>query len=96
MLSLAFFCNRTFSAASLVGLLINLAFYGLIFAFSLYFQQIKKLTPLTTGLAFMPMTVVVVAANIGAGQISSWLGARPPMVLGQAIFAVGCLFLVTN
>jgi MFS transporter, DHA2 family, methylenomycin A resistance protein len=95
MLSLAFFRNRTFSAASLVGLLINLAFYGLIFAFSLYFQQIKKLTPLTTGLAFMPMTVVVVAANIGAGQISSWLGARPPMVLGQAIFAVGCLFLVT-
>jgi DHA2 family methylenomycin A resistance protein-like MFS transporter len=45
MLPLAFFRNRTFSAASLVGLLINLAFCGLIFALSLYFQQIKKLTP---------------------------------------------------
>jgi MFS transporter, DHA2 family, methylenomycin A resistance protein len=95
MLPLGFFRNSTFSAASLVGLLINLVFYGLIFALSLYFQQIKKLTPLVTGLAFMPMTVVVVAANIGAGQISAWLGARPPMVLGQAIFAVGCFFLVT-
>lgn len=95
MLPLAFFRNRAFSAASLVGFLINLAFYGLIFALSLYFQQIKKLTPLITGLAFMPMTVVVVAANIGAGQISAWLGARPPMVLGQAIFAAGCFFLVT-
>ena len=45
MLSLAFFRNRTFSAASLVGLLINLAFYGLIFAFSLYFQQIRNSHP---------------------------------------------------
>jgi MFS transporter, DHA2 family, methylenomycin A resistance protein len=95
MLPLSFFRNRTFSAASLVGLLINLAFYGLIFALSLYFQQTKKFTPLMTGLAFMPMTAVVVAANIGAGQVSAWFGARPPMVLGQAIFAVGCFCLVT-
>ncbi|MBV8337127.1 MAG: MFS transporter [Alphaproteobacteria bacterium] len=94
MLPLSFFQNRTFTAASVVGLLINLAFYGLIFVLSLYFQQIKKLTPLFTGLAFMPMTVIVVAANIIAGQLSAWLGARTPMVLGQAIFAVGCLLLL--
>jgi MFS transporter, DHA2 family, methylenomycin A resistance protein len=95
MLPLSFFRNHTFSAASLVGLLINLAFYGLIFALSLYFQQIKKFAPLITGLAFMPMTAIVVAANIVAGQVSARLGARSPMVLGQAIFAFGCLFLVT-
>lgn len=93
MLPLSFFRNRTFSAASLVGLLINFAFYGVIFALSLYFQQIKKLTPLSTGLAFMPMTAIVVATNVAAGQVSAWLGARPPMLLGQAIFAAGCLLL---
>jgi DHA2 family methylenomycin A resistance protein-like MFS transporter len=94
MLPLSFFRNRTFSAASLVGLLINLAFYGLIFMLSLYFQQIRGFTPLTTGLAFIPMTAVVIAANVVAGQIAAWLGARPPMVLGQAVFAAGCLFLI--
>lgn len=94
MLPLSFFRNRTFTAASLVGLLINFAFYGLIFALSLYFQQIKKFTPLMTGLAFMPMTAIVVAANIIAGQVSAWLGARLPMVVGQVTFGVGCLFLV--
>src|SRR5215469_18260117 len=96
MLPLSFFRNRTFTAASVVGLLINLAFYGLIFALSLYFQQIKKFTPLTTGLAFMPMTAVVIAANVAAGQVSAWLGARPPMVLGQAVFAAGCFFPGVN
>ena len=95
MLPLSFFRNATFTAASVVGLLINLAFYGLIFVLSLHFQQIMRFPPLTTGLAFMPMTIVVVAANVLAGQISAWLGARPPMVVGQAFFAAGCLFLVT-
>ena len=94
MLPLSFFRNRTFAASSLVGLLINLAFYGLIFVLSLYFQQIKKFTPLTTGLAFVPMTAVVVAANIFAGRVATWIGARAPMVSGQAIFAVGCFFLI--
>jgi MFS transporter, DHA2 family, methylenomycin A resistance protein len=93
MLPLSFFDNPTFSAASVVGLLINLAFYGLIFELSLYLQQIKSFTPLMTGLAFMPMTAVVVAANVAAGQASAWLGARSPMVLGQAVFAAGCLLL---
>jgi DHA2 family methylenomycin A resistance protein-like MFS transporter len=94
MLPLSFFRNRTFTAASLVGLLINVAFYGLIFDFSLYFQQIRKFTALMTGLAFVPMTAVVVAANILAGRAASWLGASSPMIVGQGVFAVGCSFLL--
>ncbi|MBV8589116.1 MAG: MFS transporter, partial [Acetobacteraceae bacterium] len=82
MLPLTFFSNRTFSAASVVGFLINLAFYGLIFTLSLYFQQISKFSPLTTGLAFMPMTAVVVAANVAAAQAAARFGARLPMILG--------------
>lgn len=69
------------------------AFYGLIFDLSLYFQQIKHYSPLGTGLAFVPMTAVVIAANVLAGRSPTWLGPRPPMVVGQAIFAIGCFFL---
>ncbi|MBV8453226.1 MAG: MFS transporter [Deltaproteobacteria bacterium] len=94
MLPLSFFRNHTFTATSIVGFLINLAFYGLIFDLSLYWQQIKKFTPLITGLAFMPMTVIVVVANILAGYASTKLGARAPIVVGQLIFAVGCFLLL--
>jgi DHA2 family methylenomycin A resistance protein-like MFS transporter len=94
MLPLSFFGNRTFAATSLVGLLINVAFYGLIFDLSLYFQTIRGLTALTTGLAFVPMTGIVLGANLFAGRASSWLGVRPLMVLGQAILAGGCFLLV--
>ncbi len=39
MLPLSLFASRTFSAASFVGLAINLGFYGQLFALSLLFQQ---------------------------------------------------------
>ena len=93
MLPLAFFRRPAFTAASLIGLLINLAFYGLIFDLSLYLQQIRTFTPLMTGLAFLPMTAVVVAANVLAGWLQDWRGARLPMVAGQLIFIFGCAFL---
>jgi DHA2 family methylenomycin A resistance protein-like MFS transporter len=41
MLRLRLFRSRTFSATSLIGLLVNVAFYGLIFVFSLYFQTAR-------------------------------------------------------
>src|SRR5215471_19091770 len=52
MLPLSLFANRLFSLTALVGLLVNIAVYGLIFVLSLYFQQVNGLSPLATGLAF--------------------------------------------
>ena len=49
MLPLRLFENRTFSVTATMGLLINIAFYGLIFVFSLLFQREQGLTPLETG-----------------------------------------------
>src|SRR5690349_4843890 len=65
MLPLGFFRSRTFSAASAMGLLLNIAVYGLIFVLSLYFQRAQGRSPLETGLAFAPMTGIVMATNIG-------------------------------
>jgi MFS transporter, DHA2 family, methylenomycin A resistance protein len=36
MLPLSLFCHRMFALSALVGLLVNVAFYGLIFVLSLY------------------------------------------------------------
>jgi DHA2 family methylenomycin A resistance protein-like MFS transporter len=94
MLPLSFFRNPTFSATSAVGVSINTAFYGLIFVLSLFFQQQKEYSPFDAGLAFLPMTAVVIAANIVAGRVAAALGARLPMILGHAIFAIGCFYLL--
>ena len=54
MLPLQLFRNPTFAAAIVSGLLINIAYYGLIFLFSLFFQEGKSYSPLLTGAAGKP------------------------------------------
>jgi DHA2 family methylenomycin A resistance protein-like MFS transporter len=94
MLPLSLFSNSTFSAAIVTGLLINIAYYGLIFLFSLFFQQGKSYSPLQTGTAFLPMTAGVLGANLLAGHMTAHKGPRNPMLIGLIMFAAGCLLLV--
>jgi DHA2 family methylenomycin A resistance protein-like MFS transporter len=91
MLPLSLFANRTVAAGSLVGLLNNFGYYGLLFILSLFFQSAKGYSPLMTGLAFLPMTASVTLVNLAAGRLTARFGARPPMVIGQAIAAVAYL-----
>src|SRR3954465_1488174 len=93
MLPLGFFPSRTFSAASAMGLLLNIAVYGLIFVLSLYFQRAQGRSALATGLAFAPMTGIVMATNVGAGRLAGRIGARRVMLLGAVLAAAGCLAL---
>jgi DHA2 family methylenomycin A resistance protein-like MFS transporter len=94
MLPLSLFSNSTFSAAILTGLLMNIAYYGLIFLFSLFFQEGKSYSPLLTGTAFLPMTAGVLGANLLAGHMTAHNGPRSPMLIGLTMFAAGCLLMI--
>jgi DHA2 family methylenomycin A resistance protein-like MFS transporter len=94
MLPLSLFAHRLFALTSLVGLLVNIAFYGLIFVFSLYFQRVNGLSPLQTGLAFVPMMGMVLPANLLAARISERIGAPATIAVGSALTALGCLMLL--
>ncbi|MCA6124040.1 MFS transporter [Bradyrhizobium sp. WSM 1704] len=91
MLPLSLFGERLFALSSLVGLLVNVAFYGLIFVLSLYFQQVNGLSAFQTGLAFVPMLGVVLPANLIAPRLAERVGAPATIALGAAITAAGCL-----
>lgn len=94
MLPLALFRNSTFSVASTAGLIVNFAYYGLVFVFSLFFQSIQHFSPQQTGLAFLPMTAILMVMNIVAGHLITHLGARRIMVAGLIMAAVGYLLLL--
>jgi DHA2 family methylenomycin A resistance protein-like MFS transporter len=94
MLPLGLFRSGTFSAATAIGLLINIAFYGLIFLFSLFFQRAQHLSALRTGLAFAPMTTAVMAANVLSGRLTGALGPRRVIALGALLMAAGVAALL--
>ena len=72
----------------------NVAFYGLIFVLSLYFQNVEKRSAFETGLAFIPMMGAVLPANLLASRISERFGARGAIAAGAAICAAGCAALL--
>ena len=90
MLPLSLFAHRLFALTSLIGLLVNIAFYGLIFVLSLYFQRVNGLSPLQTGLAFVPMMGMVLPANLVAARISERIGAPAAIAIGAVLAALGC------
>jgi DHA2 family methylenomycin A resistance protein-like MFS transporter len=94
MLPLSLFASRRFSLTALVGLLVNIAFYGLIFVLSLYFQQVNGLSPLATGLAFLPMMGVVLPVNLLAPRATEKFGAPAVIAAGAVIAAAGCAALL--
>jgi MFS transporter, DHA2 family, methylenomycin A resistance protein len=94
MLPLSLFRHRLFRLTALVGLLVNVAFYGMIFVLSLYFQQVNGLSAFATGLAFVPMMGVVLPANLLAPHAAEWLGARAVIAGGAVIAATACFGLM--
>jgi DHA2 family methylenomycin A resistance protein-like MFS transporter len=85
MLPLGLFRHRLFAVTSLVGLLVNVAVYGLIFVFSLYFQQINGLSPFETGLAFVPMLAAVLPVNLVATRVTERIGAPATIAAGASL-----------
>ncbi|MET3908880.1 DHA2 family methylenomycin A resistance protein-like MFS transporter [Bradyrhizobium sp. S3.3.6] len=94
MLPLSLFGHRLFTLTTVVGLLVNVAIYGLIFVLSLYFQRINGLSAWWTGLAFVPMMGAVLPVNLLAPRLAERIGPCPTIVVGACISALGCLGLV--
>src|SRR5258707_7864188 len=94
MLPLLLFRHRMFALTALVGLLFNIAFYGLIFVLSLYFQKVNGWSPFATGLAFVPMMGMVLPANLVSASVSERLGAPQTIALACVITAAGCIALL--
>ncbi|WP_342242054.1 MFS transporter [Inquilinus sp. OTU3971] len=89
MMPLGLFRHPVFSAVSLIGFLLNAGYYGSTFLLSLYFQGPLGLSPLLTGLAFVPMTGLIAFINVFAGRIAARYGARLPMVAGLCVAVAG-------
>jgi DHA2 family methylenomycin A resistance protein-like MFS transporter len=94
MLPLELFGSRTFSSATAVGLLVNIAFYGLIFVLSLFFQRGQHRSSLQAGLEFAPMTAAIMAANLLARRPAARFGPWPVIATGAGLMGLGVVALL--
>ncbi|GAB2658287.1 MFS transporter [Kribbella swartbergensis] len=74
--------------SSVTGFALNFASYGVIFVVTLMLQLEHGRSAWTTGLVFVPMTLLIIPANLVAGQLTP-----PPLLLGQVLMIAGLIGL---
>ncbi|QBR00473.1 MFS transporter [Paraburkholderia pallida] len=94
MLPLAMLRNRTFSAAVLFGVCVNLTYYGTVFVLALFLQHARGQSPLQAGLTFIPLTGGFLLSNIASGHVVARYGTRLPMISGALIAGLGYALLI--
>jgi EmrB/QacA subfamily drug resistance transporter len=95
MLDLSLFKNSTFAGANLTMLLVALAMFGVFFFNSLYLGQVLGYSPIQTGAAFLPLTVLIVFVAPLAGRFSDKIGSRWLMGAGLVLLSASLLSFST-
>jgi len=89
LMPLRIYRSRTLSASNVIVLLIGGATFGMWFFVSLYLQEVLNYSPIKAGLAFLPMTLCIVAGSMFASRIVGRTGAKPLLVIGMVLLTAG-------
>jgi EmrB/QacA subfamily drug resistance transporter len=95
LMPLRIYASRTLSAANGVIFLVGAASFAMWFFMSLYVQQVLGYSPIKAGLAFLPMTLCIVAGSTFASRAVIRVGAKRLLVTGLVLMAAG-LILFTD
>jgi EmrB/QacA subfamily drug resistance transporter len=79
--------------ANNIVLLFSASLFPMWFVSSLYLQQVLYLSPLHTGLIFLPMTLVIMLVASRTGRLVSHFGVRPVLGGGLVMLTAGMLLL---
>jgi len=79
--------------ANLIMLGVGTAIFGVFFFVNLFVQDVWGYSALRTGVAFLPLTAVLLAASGAAAALVSRIGARPLLLAGGAASAGGLYWL---
>lgn len=84
------FRERGFTVTTVIGLLLSMGYYGVLFLATLYFQQQRGFDALGTGLALLPSVCMGFIAAPLSSRLTARFGPYPPMagalLLGSAGF----------
>jgi EmrB/QacA subfamily drug resistance transporter len=93
MLDLTLFRKPAFAGMAIVGFALSAGMFGMFLYITLYMQNTLGLSPLETGLRFLPMTVVSFFAAPLSGRLQSRVPMRVLLAVGLALVGIGLLLM---
>jgi len=94
MLPLTLFRSRQFSGANGVTFAVYGALGGALFLLPVELQIVKGYSPLESGIALFPLTLVMLTLSARSGALSARIGPRLQMTAGPFIIGTGLALLV--
>ena len=95
VLDLRLFLRPTFTAASTVIGLQNLAMYALLFQLPIFFEQVRNVEAGVTGRLLVGMMIAMVVCSPLGGRVSELVGARSTAFVGTLTSLAG-LYLISD
>jgi EmrB/QacA subfamily drug resistance transporter len=89
MLPLSVFAAKQFTATNAVTFLVYAALTGATFLLPVVLQVVWDYTPLASGLALLPLTVIMLALSARSGQLATRIGPRLQMSVGPIVVGAG-------
>jgi EmrB/QacA subfamily drug resistance transporter len=88
LLPLRIFRLRTLSGSNVSGLLMGSAIFSQFFLLTLYMQQVLHYSALKTGVAYIGLTLTIIAFSAVAQALVTRIGVRPVLSAGLALSTV--------
>jgi len=92
LMPLRIYRSRTLSASNVIVLLIGASTFAMWFFLSLYLQQVLGYSAIRAGLAFLPMTLCIVAGSTFASRAVTRVGTKPLLIVGLVALAAGLVW----
>lgn len=93
MLPLGLFHSRQFSGANAVTFAVYGALGGALFLLPVELQVVVHYSPLASGLALLPVTLLMLVFSARSGQLSAHIGPRLQMSVGPVVVGAGLALL---
>jgi EmrB/QacA subfamily drug resistance transporter len=89
LVRLGLFRLRSLAIANGVFLIVAGGLFAMFFFATLYLQIVLDYSPLTTGLAFLPVTAGIMVGAVAAQQLIRRVGVRPVVLTGMTVATAG-------
>ncbi|MFJ2084327.1 MFS transporter [Micromonospora chokoriensis] len=93
MLPTGLFSSRLFSVLNIFTVVVYAALTGFTFFFAVYLQNVVEWSAFRTGIALLPMTLLLLVGSARSGALSARIGPRLQLTIGPVVAAVGLLLL---
>ena len=94
LLPMRLFKNRAFTIANFASFALGFSYYGSLFFFSIFLQQIQGWSPSEAGWRMMPQFVVTGCVSMLFGRLNARLGVRLLMIAGYGLVALSMSTMV--